>query len=576
MTALASVIVAAEKQVTPYFEEIMSKLLACLSSDKDEIIQAKTVIAIGRLANAVGKEKFQPYLEPISQQVMNSLKESKLLEVAEAGFSYFADIAKILKHEFAPLLPTLVPLVIKSCISDDGINIEYKKDEGDIIDLGSDDEEKEMQGMAVNTASLDERCAALFAMGSFALSCPKDFLPHMDNCLKALEVINDFINETVRSQAIQTYADLVEGLNLAGYGSDTQPKFIVGLPATIKLAPDAHKLYYEVVLPLFVKRIKEDESIEVVGKVLEALIDLCEHIGPAVIEEGIQGIFEAIKLVLTCKTVCQSEEEESEEESEKEGEENNDEMIIENVAALIQVIGRICGESIVGYIKDICEVLIKYLSPKKSEADWEIAIGIFAELFNDIPSLIPEYASKILPLCFKFSTVDDDPLIWNSMYCIGTIAKGSKTIAETNMNEMLLALKSGYETAKSQEPKDNAVSSILRLLIIFPDRLPLEIILPAIFNNIPLNGDIRENVNVAKNLILLSTEIYRSNTKYLENALMTCVKCIVDEDCDVKEEDKVLIGKHLMNMTTVSEGTLKEIMSKMNSDEINLLKKYII
>eukprot|EP00826_Nyctotherus_ovalis_P024341 TRINITY_DN1883_c0_g1_i18.p1 TRINITY_DN1883_c0_g1~~TRINITY_DN1883_c0_g1_i18.p1 ORF type:complete len:577 (+),score=148.63 TRINITY_DN1883_c0_g1_i18:1647-3377(+) len=575
MMTLASVIVAGNEQVAPYFDELMPKLLSYAEAE-DEFLQAKTIIAIGRLAHAVGKEKYQPYLEPISQKVMAIFKEHKAMELSEAGLNYFSDIAQILKEDFAPLLPTLIPIVNKACVTDDGLKIDYKEEDANFIDLG--DDEPEMKNLFVSSSSINERSSALYAMGMFALSCPKGFLPYVKTCLDTLEVIRDFVNESIRAQAIQTYQEFVEALNLAHYGSGEQPKPVLGLPAKVKLGPDAHKLHYEIVLPLFIERIQNDGHREVVCQILTSLFDMCERIGPAVVEESLPGLLEAILLILKGKAPCQLENsDEDEDESEQDEDANSDESLIESAMNLVENIARVCGEVIVPHMKPVLKALSKYLQPNQTEGDWEIAMGCFAQLFHHLPCIIPEYGPALLSLCSKFSSLDSDPLIWNSMYCIGMIAKGSRATAEANMNEMLMALKTGYESAKTQEPKDNAVSSILRLLVIFPDKLPLEIILPAVFGNIPLSGDVRENVNVAKSLMELELGVYKGTEKYLENALMTCVKCIVDVECSVVDEDKALIGGYLVKISSVPEveSTLKGMIGRMSADEVSQLQSYL-
>ena len=206
-----------------------------------------------------------------------------------------------------------------------------------------------------------------------------------------------------------------------------------------------------------------------------------------------------------------------------------------------------------------------------------MGIGCFAELFRFLPSIIPQYGAKLLPLCFNYCSSDNNDLSRNAAYFIGMVAEKSKEIGEPFINEMLQALKNAYEIPKAQEPKDNAISSLLRMLVSYTNKLPLELILPAIFQNIPLNGDLAENVNIAKSLTMLSLDFYKTNPKYLENALMTCVKTIIDSECDTEDEEKTLIGNYLKGIITIPEveAVLKGIINKMSQTEVTQLQSFM-
>ena len=509
---------------------------------------------------------------------MEDLQKWELFEMGEAAYRYFADIAQIMGPEFAPMIPKIVPFAIKSCISDEGINNEYRKSSKDDFALGSDDEEDaEIESARVNTSFINEKNAALNSLGIISIACPKDFLPHMESGVKILELLWNYISEEVRAQVVQTSQQFVESLNLAHYGTESHPKPVMGLPSTVKLSPDAHKFYYTVIFPRFMDQIKDDDNKEVVASILEAISDLSDCIGPAVVEERLPDLFNAVLLLLNRKAACQNEQDEDEDEKEDDEDIDHDELLTGNLMDLIQSLGKVCGEVIIPQMQSIFTSLSKYLNSNRSENDWAMGIGCFAELFRFLPSIIPQYGAKLLPLCFNYCSSDNNDLSRNAAYFIGMVAEKSKEIGEPFINEMLQALKNAYEIPKAQEPKDNAISSLLRMLVSYTNKLPLELILPAIFQNIPLNGDLAENVNIAKSLTMLSLDFYKANPKYLENALMTCVKTIIDSECDTEDEEKTLIGNYLKGIITIPEveAVLKGIINKMSQTEVTQLQSFM-
>jgi hypothetical protein len=51
---------------------------------------------------------------------------------------------------------------------------------------------------------------------------------------------------------------------------------------------------------------------------------------------------------------------------------------------------------------------------------------------------------------------------------------------------------------KSKEAKDNVIAALCRIFFHHSESVPHEVLLPAIFNNIPLHGDIDENETILK------------------------------------------------------------------------------
>lgn len=581
MLTLTVVMTAAYEELIPYFDELMAKLTPYLLQDGtlprhvaavDETLRARAIMAVGRLAHGIGKERFRPYLEPISRKVAECLKKEELLEMSQAAFSYFADIAQLLMEEFAPMLPSLVPAAINACKSSEGLTIEYRKNsEGD---LGLDsDEDREQAGMGMDPAFIERKTAALHALGAFSVACPKQFKPYIEESVQALELIWNYFDEAVREQVVQTYQQFVESLNLAHYGGESHPDPVWGLPAKAKLAPEAHKLYYELVLPRYLEQVRSEDDKDVVAQIVETLADMCNCIGPAVVEERITSILEAILLLLNKKAPCMT----CNSEAVEADEEDSDEVLLENLVQLLSAITKACGDSIVSQMQEIFVAVGGYLKPDKEEFDLEIGISCFGEFFKNLPSAIPSYAPTVLPLCSKYCSSGCDALTQASAYCIGVVVEKAKGLVEPFINEMLQALKSAYETSTAQSAKDNAVASILKMLVAYTAKLPLELIIPAIFQNIPLREDLEENLSVAKNLLVLSPEYYTSNPVHLENSLMTCVRTIVDDACEAEDTDKSLIGKYLLKISAMPEieAILKKIIGNMSQAEVNTLQKFM-
>lgn len=81
---------------------------------------------VGTLAEAVGKEAFRPYYQTTMELAFKATALSNP-RLKECSFIYFAVMTKVYGEEFAPLLPTVMPLLIASLSQ---------------AEIGDDDEEK--------------------------------------------------------------------------------------------------------------------------------------------------------------------------------------------------------------------------------------------------------------------------------------------------------------------------------------------------------------------------------------------------------------------------------------------------
>ena len=121
--AIGSSAHAAKEQFVPYFEATMQRITPFLELQPEEgetgeqgtktDLRGVTQDTVGTLAEAVGKEVFRPYYQSTMELAFKAtaLNNPRL---KECSFIYFAVMTKVYGEEFAPLLPTVMPLLIAS------------------------------------------------------------------------------------------------------------------------------------------------------------------------------------------------------------------------------------------------------------------------------------------------------------------------------------------------------------------------------------------------------------------------------------------------------------------------------
>lgn len=76
---------------------------------------------------------------------------------------------------------------------------------------------------------IEEKNAAIHAVGEFAKACPLLFVPYFERSIKMLELVYDFWYANTREQVCVCYTNLIEGLVMASNGGKL-PQYTRGLP----------------------------------------------------------------------------------------------------------------------------------------------------------------------------------------------------------------------------------------------------------------------------------------------------------------------------------------------------------
>jgi importin-4 len=116
--AIGSAAHASKEKFTPYFQPTMDRLKHFLvltgNGDGEEELRGISMDAVGTFAEAVGRETFRPYFSDMMKQAFQGT-EMGSARLRECSFLFFGVMAKVFEDEFAPYLPSVVPLLVASC-----------------------------------------------------------------------------------------------------------------------------------------------------------------------------------------------------------------------------------------------------------------------------------------------------------------------------------------------------------------------------------------------------------------------------------------------------------------------------
>lgn len=98
----------------------------------------------------------------------------------------------------------MIDFTLKLAQSQEGISYEKHKKEEFSLDTESDDEEElgVHSNVRVKVTQLDEKAAAIHALGQFALAVPLKFGPYYKPCFDILQETIQYFYENIRIQTI--------------------------------------------------------------------------------------------------------------------------------------------------------------------------------------------------------------------------------------------------------------------------------------------------------------------------------------------------------------------------------------
>lgn len=303
--AIGSSAHAAKEQFVPYFEATMQRITPFLELIPEEgetgeqgtktDLRGVTQDTIGTLAEAVGKDVFRPYYQSTMELAFKAtaLNNPRL---KECSFIYFAVMTRVYGEEFAPLLPTVMPLLVASLeqseIPDEGedektlaltANGFTSKPEGDDNDEDDDDyvDMEDLEDGDVDFASGSaiaiEKEVATDALLEIFRSTKGHFVPYIEPVVKELVNLLEHFWDGIRKSAATTLLSFIATFHeMSGV-----PKWTPGIhPEPL---PSSLNQLCEAILPKVIEMWEEEDDRDVVNSLCEDFQALIEKVGPAVI-----------------------------------------------------------------------------------------------------------------------------------------------------------------------------------------------------------------------------------------------------------------------------------------------------
>ena len=546
----------------PYAEATFSVLrpLIHLAAEDEQVAKGRAIESLGLLAKLMGKESFASCIAEVTAAAMTAFdaQGAYCFDLEELTLSFFSIIVRCFGNDFAPFIPTLMPHVLKlicaeeyddgdldggaaaavsaaaaaaqgmaavdagdgdaeneagaAAEKDDDATIggdDDDDDEEDDDDEDDDDPETSNTLMRMQMSFYECKATGYRLIGEMSDVLPMQMAPYVEQIMKALKGDVEHPHEELRANAIVAYKMLLR-VALAVFPS----------PAPNQLHPNT-RAFLDMLMKTLLKRIDKDPELVPVVTAVEAIGDVCHVCGDAGIAPYYPDVCKRLLRLIRRKALCQkmAEEDEYDDEGEAkqdgaaEGEENPTEdreaELFEELGTTIALVARAVGNGFAPFFMTILPHLVRLCNTENAHYFRSMAISTVAEVVRTAKLDPTPFLDGAMHLILQ--GVRDLALTvrHNAVFAAGILLSNAGPNGYPYHLQVLALLAPCVQLTAENELKlrDNAVSSVGRIMCTGNPAFPLEQVLPAWLGALPLQRDFEEWDPVITAFVYLATTV---------------------------------------------------------------------
>ncbi|CEM06397.1 unnamed protein product [Vitrella brassicaformis CCMP3155] len=544
INVISSLAGSAQKTFAPYSQEVLVhlepvvKITNTTSTEEGSpfvALRAKATDCVGAIAQAIGPEAFAPFLPVFYPLVKQGLSEISDHALRENSFRFFACLAFSMREAFAPYLNDVFPSLVETAMSDKFETFTHQ-DEHDPLS-GFDDEEDEederrIAGISIRTGYLDEVESAVYGLQVFTDALGPHMHQHLNSLVLIVEKLHCHFHSSIRQRAL----NLAEAIILNIHRTQPPPWFTPpaksgttgegqvrksevsqwkpGLPCQSPLTQNCQdglsKLW-----PFVWKNVKESDEKAVVSAALDVTSELCEILGPAMVEGIYKDLLSVCSELLQCKHPCQDSDDDLDQDEESR---TAEEELFESLSTLVGAIAKAIGSSFQPLYEQLHPLILRLAAHKRSKVYKTIGLGCFGDVIQAMGGSAARYVDQVLPHVVQGVQQDEDwDLRRNAVFTLGVlyeVGEGVATLEQQIMpilqllqpffaNEQTNTDAEEYDDVEAASV-DNAAAAVCRIILrVKVDALPIPQLLVGLCRVLPLRVDADECSIVLKCLLYL-------------------------------------------------------------------------
>ncbi|XP_061445058.1 importin-4 isoform X2 [Rhineura floridana] len=488
VSAIGAIAQAAQGSLLPYFQAVMDHLTGYLLTTREDLrpAQIQSVETVAVLASVMDRDVFLPLADKCCQFGLELCNQVDDPDLRRCTYSLFGSLAAVLEDSIAPYLPRITTLMIYSLKSTEGIEEEEEAEvEGDesLTDEEEEDDDSEITGLNVGSAFMDEKEDACVALGEIATGACVAFLPFLETCFQEVFRLLEYPYINVRKSAFNTLGHFCISLHSVCERDPSEPHSA------------ALQKLLSMVLPAYMKGIREDKERQVVMEILESLAKILKTCRQEALREPGQlaELCRVVREVLENKTACQDSNIDDDGDDDCDEVAEYDAMLIEYAGEVIPALAEAAGgEAFAPYFAGFLPLLINKMKPSCSATDKSFAVGTMAEAVQGLGHASSSFVPRMLPVLMGAARDPSKEVRSNAIFGLGVLAEHGGEAMYEHYPKLLGLLSSIISQERNNRVADNVCGAVARMVMANSGGVPIGQVFPVLLHALPLKEDLEE------------------------------------------------------------------------------------
>ncbi|XP_056857591.1 uncharacterized protein LOC130506917 [Raphanus sativus] len=320
---------------------------------------------------------------------------------------------------------------------------------------------------------------------------------------------------------------------------------------------------------IYIKTMADDDDKEVVAQACLSIADIMKDYGYAAIQNYLSPLVDATLLLLTEKAACQQVEDESDDDDDV----GHDEVLMDAVSDLLPAFAKCMGSHFEPVFAKLFEPLMKFAKARRPDQDRTMVVACLAEVAQDMGAPISAYVDRIMPLVLKELGSTHATNKRNAAFCVGELCKNGGETALKYFGDVLRGLNPLFgESETDLAVRDNAAGATARMILVHPELVPLNQVLPVLLRGLPLKEDQEESMAVYSCIYSL---VLASNPQIIPHVpdLVRIFGQVVESPVE-KVEVKAIVGRTFSHLISVYGDQLHPFISGLPPSQANALAAF--
>lgn len=370
--------------------------------------------------------------------------------------------------------------------------------------------------------------------------------------MKILVRHSGYFHEDVRLQAIISFKHMLTAAHAVFQGSND---------GAMRL-----KEFLDTVMNIYIKTMTDDDDKEVVAQACMSVTDIIKDFGYMAVEHYMPQLVEATLVLLREESACQQIESDSDMDDDAE----HDEVLMDAVSDLIPAFAKSMGSHFEHIFAKLYEPFMKFARASRPPQDRTMVVACLAEVAQDMGAPISAYVDRVMPLVLKELASSEATNRRNAAFCVGELCKNGGEPTLKYYGDVLRGL---YPLFGESEPddavRDNAAGAVARMIMVHPESIPLNQVLPVFLKVLPLKEDHEESRAVYScvcNLVISSNPQILPLVPELVNLFAQVAVSPVETS-----EVKAIVGATFSHLLSLYGQQMQPILSNLPPAHANAL-----